>query len=172
MNFFCDGKIIEINGNLFLKEDSNNFFNYLLSESSNKTTEKVDYLSIYRHLKENDIEYKIIILPDKVVFCKNLFDENFFIEQKFINRPTIVESKKFNFIHYTTNKFGLNTSDIVEIRDTHLTSQYIVKYIYDALNQFSQTEIDEFIYSILQQSYGFGGDLFDMLSSNTNSNPV
>ena len=112
MNFYNNKKILEINGFLFLKEDSNNFFNSLLCENIKKK-EILDFSYIHKLLKNINIEYILIIIPDKVIMCMELFENNFFNAQNIVSRRSIALSQKYDYVHYKTNNFGLRLADIV-----------------------------------------------------------
>jgi hypothetical protein len=168
---YLDGKIVCINGILFLKNDSNNFFNRLIGDEED-IEERNQRLNIYNYINELLLEYSItynlLVFPDKAIYAKDLISTHFSIVG-FNHRRIFKYIDNFNFVHYNNISSEFDSENCFIPKDTHLANDEIFKIFINYLKKIYQNN-SNFLDKILLNSdelfsdvMGYNGDLFDML---------
>jgi hypothetical protein len=162
---YLDSKILNVNKYLFLAKDSNSFFDKLRGFKEWSGKEKIQkFEEIKDILNKHGILYNLVIIPDRIIFLKYMFDESFFNLNSFNTRPAILFSQTCNFISYSVTDFGRQIESICEKRDTHLTYGYLLQYVYSHINPSLSESLKYYLKEIEAWVQGYGGDLYDMLS--------
>ncbi len=159
-------------GLLFLKTDSNNFFNRLVSgdEDHDRLNKGIkDFNLLSSSLNVKSINYNLVVFPDRAVYAQNLISK-YFTVNGLLKRRIFSYLDSVDFILYPKNIPLTFTPEFVMTKDTHLSFLEIFTLFIDSL-KLIYPEKKNFLDMVFKKranffwlAPGYNGDLFDMLN--------